>query len=312
MFRIARRHGATLTLDRRSTLDASLSKHDKQEKAYHFLRKKVGKEFQLQELCSASGWQEGSATTYISKHLKGLIEPLGRGRKKYRVRHEFRRLDWRSFKNLADQTRHVFQAYDRKEYSAVMTFEFLLPLTQESKLRRALDDLFYSDTIEMLLVEAGGGRFTKWLPPRKRENDEAYIRRLAAHASDLFGGYSVSHVSGRFRAAAPCTRQHAGAMYAEDQVYLIDETTAVVRFIVPIQASLHETTKPIPGAQLTFAMDLDEEDERSIADEVDFVRELFFCLFVEALIRNVTGEDQIWLIEESPEGRRLHVWEPEG
>lgn len=48
--------------------------------------------------------------------------------------------------------------------------------------------------------------------------------------------------------------------------------------------------------------------QHAMDDEIEFGREMFFCLFVEALIRNVTGEDEIWLIEESPLGRRLHVW----
>ncbi len=39
------------------------------------------------------------------------------------------------------------------------------------------------------------------------------------------------------------------------------------------------------------------------------MREFFFALFVEAVVRIVNGEDVIWLLEESPLGRILHTWE---
>lgn len=283
-------------------------KHDRQKKAYDFLQSRVSGTFQMKELAVAADWEESSAGTYISKYLKGLVEKLPRS-SNFRVRREFRRLTFEQYKRLADQTRRVFQTYDRDEYGALVTFEFLLPLTQESKLTRALDDIFYSDTIVAVLLESGPARFEKWVARPHGHADQQYAEHLAKRA-DMFGGYSIQHVAGRFRANDLMTRREAGKLFEKDRPYLMDETTASVRFIVPLARSkvrkggpeqllLQPVVEPMPT------------ETADIADEIEFIRTLFFCLFVEALIRNITGEDQIWLIEESPLGRRLHVWKPE-
>ena len=114
-------------------------RHDKQRSAYEFLQSRVGTTFKLAELMQAATWKTNSATTYISKHLKGLVEK-DTATGDYRVRREFRRLTFEDYTRLADQRRRVYQTYDRDEYGGIITFEFLLPLTQESKLRRALDE----------------------------------------------------------------------------------------------------------------------------------------------------------------------------
>jgi hypothetical protein len=63
---------------------------------------------------------------------------------------------------------------------------------------KALDELFYRDTLD---------------------------RRI--------GGFFISHVSGRFRTGPIVSRRDSAAKLASDKAYLIDETTAVVRFIIP-------------------------------------------------------------------------------
>lgn len=50
----------------------------------------------------------------------------------------------------------------------------------------------------------------------------------------------------------------------------------------------------------------------AIAADAKRVREFFFAIFVEAVIRTVNGEDVIWLPEDSPLGRVLHTWKYEG
>ena len=62
--------------------------------------------------------------------------------------------------------------------------------------------------------------------------------------------------------------------------YLIDETTAIVRFIFPC--------------------DGDEET----------IRWFFNTLFVESIIQVVAGEEQIWMVESGMENR-LHIWRTE-
>ena len=285
-----------------------MQRHERQKRAYEFLLSKVDEHFELGELAEAADWKPGSASTYISKHLKGLVERVNGG---YRVRPEFRRLTLDDYRRLADQTRRRYQTYDRDEYASIVSYEFLLPLTREEELRSALDDLFYSDTILRLLREAGLDQFNEWFQRGIHETDNAYADRIIAYVKDLFGGYSISHVSGRFRSASLMSRSEAAALLAANQRYLIDETTALVRFIAPIRASFL-AIEPETGGQLLLG-GLDGEPagpELDEDDEVRLIRALFFSLFVEALIRDVSGEDQIWLIEESPSGRRLHVWSP--
>jgi hypothetical protein len=62
---------------------------------------------------------------------------------------------------------------------------------------------------------------------------------------------------------------------------LIDETTAVTRFIFPYQDD----------------------------DELAKVKFLFQNLFIRSIIQLVNGEEQIWMIESGSAGNQLHVWE---
>ena len=61
--------------------------------------------------------------------------------------------------------------------------------------------------------------------------------------------------------------------------YLMDETTAVTRFVFP------------------YADD----------GELGRIRYLFGALFVRSIIEVVKGEEQIWLIESGPQDR-THIW----
>ena len=284
-----------------------MQRHERQRLAYDFLQSADNSEFAVDDLAEAAVWARSTAISYLSKQLKGLVEPIGGGR--YRVRLELRRLTFDNYLALADQRRRVYQSYDRDEYASVVTYEFLLPLTHEEALRTALDDIFYSDTIARLIRESGIEPYEDWFPRGAHESDDDYMERLVAHAGGRFGGYSISHVSGRFRTLELESRAGAAALFEQDRKYLVDESTASVRFIIPIGAK--QPVRPNDGAQLTLPV-LDEVPRLDLSadDEVAFVKYLFFSLFVEALIRNVTGEDEIWLIEESPSGRRLHVWKP--
>ena len=40
----------------------------------------------------------------------------------------------------------------------------------------------------------------KWIPRVSGETDAQYVERAAVRVGDLFSGYSISHVGGRFRA----------------------------------------------------------------------------------------------------------------
>ncbi len=97
-------------------------------------------------------------------------------------------------------------------------------------------------------------------------------------------------------------------MLAEGERYLVDETTAVVRFIVPLQmtaktynnlAEFHNAVVASPGSS---------SDSPDVKKELAKVRRAFFLLFAEAVVRTVKGEDQVWLLESGLENR-LYIWE---
>jgi len=93
-----------------------------------------------------------------------------------------------------------------------------------------------------------------------------------------FVGYSIGHVSGRFRNEDLATRDEA-AKIEKLRRYLTDETTAVTRFIFPCEGE----------------------------DEVERVRWVFDHLFVNSIIQVVNGEDEIWMVESGIRNR-LHIW----
>jgi hypothetical protein len=112
---------------------------------------------------------------------------------------------------------------------------------------------------------------------RSGESVDLYLERVAAWLSTKFVGYSISHVSGRFRAESLSTMHEAANLEAKGLRYLVDETTAVTRFIFPCD------------------------------DDAEQVAWFFKELFINAIIQLVNGEDEIWMVES---GLRncLHTW----
>jgi len=281
-----------------------MKKHERQEAAYDFLRARgANGEFKLAELTKATGWTDSTAETHIRKHYGDWVVILGAD--KFKVLPEFLRITKEQFLRHCSQIKRVFSDYTISQYTALSIFEFLLPMSRETQLRATLDGLFYADTLKQRFEELGLPRLEQMLPREHKETNDAYRARLISLVSDWFGGYSISLVNGRFRAASLRTRKEAVEHQAETgRPYLIDETTAVVRFIVPIPAS-----KLVPGS--TGTLDL-SQSAGAVAVEAQRVRDLFFAIFVEAVIRIVNGEDVIWLVEDSPLGKVLHTWEHEG
>jgi hypothetical protein len=199
--------------------------------------------------------------------------------------------------------------YRHIRYDEVVSYEFLLPLTREDKLRRALDALFYSDTIEQRLRAIGLERVAEIVPRPPGLSDDAYVALVLGVVADRFVGYSISLVNGRYRATGLMSRHEAGDFLARDGRYLIDETTAVVRFIIKCDTTRagydpdHQPIRPaLDGAPAPVA------SVRAALEEAHMVRALFFELFAEAVVHMVEGEDEIWLLENGAE-RRLYVWE---
>lgn len=290
-----------------------MPKRDKDKrvrKAYAFLLEmsQTQERFAQGALETAVEYSAGTVRTYLSKQWKDLVK---REDGLLRALPEFQLLTEDAFCELMSQRRVVFSSYRRIRYGEVLTDEFLLPLTREGLLRKALDDLFYEDSLVRRLREVGLEQIAQWLPRNKGESEEAYLRRICAFVSRMFGGYSITHVAGRYLAAPLASRTEA----ANNDRYIIDETTASVRFIIPIHATkVLEAASPQAASiyeliQVDAAPDDTLTTSAAARAEVALVRRLFFNLFVLAIVRLVKGEDVIWLLEEADAYRHLYVFE---
>ena len=283
-----------------------MPRDEKQRVAYEFFLAKLGADeaFTVQDLITATGWAERSVTTYLAKQYHEFIER--RPGATLRVSPRFRRINWEQFRRLSTQKRQVFQEYRRRSYDAVVQYEFLLPLTREDQLRESLDSLFFVDAIRQRLGEIDIDELRSWISQDPGESPEKYLQRLTDQVGETFFGYSVSHVNGRFRDKELLTREDAARLVAARDAYVIDETTASVRFIVPIAS----TERRHEGTFSDSEVDVPHEQVKSgAAEKVRLIRQLFFGLFVEAVVSSIQGEAEIWLIERSPHGERLFVWE---
>lgn len=266
-------------------------------RAYAFLleRARDQRDFTESDLAKASGWTRTTPRTYLSKQLRSVIQRLGRGR--FRVKRNFIHLTRNDFIKRVSQKEVILPSYTRWAYAYVVNYEFLMPLTREALLRAALDSLFYKNTLEDKICLVGLERFVDAIPKKTGETDQAYAARVARKVSDYFGGYSVTHVNGRFRAADLTTQQNAIG-----ERYIIDETTAVVRFVVPL-----EEGKTCQGESFR-PMSHQEVDQSGLSAEISLVRTLFFNIFAEVVVHSVQGEDQIWLLETFAGNQRLYQW----
>ena len=155
-----------------------------------------------------------------------------------------------------------------------------MPLTNEAHLRITLDALFFKDTILVRLKTIGRERLRQQIPLEQNESDSAYFGRILDWIDRHFIGYSISHVDGRFRSERLQTQDEVSSIQKQGRRHLVDETTAVTRFIFPYRDN----------------------------NELETIRVLFDQLFVRSIIQLVNGEDQIWMLESGPQSR-VHIWE---
>lgn len=137
-------------------------------------------------------------------------------------------------------------------------------------MRKNLDELFYRDTLYRLISTINTDDLTHIYGKEENETDDQYYERLTNQASNLFWGYSISHVSGRYRTGDEILTKIEAAKKI-GKAYLVDETTAIVRFIFPYEDG--------------------QEEYHSNLDQ------LFHVLFVKVIIEAIRDEDEIWLLE---------------
>lgn len=287
---------------------ANAGRNQKPLKAYHFLLQHAqsNTSFTLDELAAATGWRGATPATYLNKQWSQLVERVDPS--SYRVKPDFTRLTKEQFLRRFTQKKPIYSEYKRIGYRHVIVYEFLLPLTRETQFRSALDELFYRDTLEQRIREIGLHDLSAIVARPSGESDSDFTQRVLNAIAQRFGGYSIAHVGGRFRVGELVMRGQAGDMLALGERYLVDETTASVRFIVPCQVSRAPFGHGYSSVREAMA-------ERSLLgpadadDEASMIRGLFFSFFVEAVVKTVLGEEEIWLLETTHRGPQLFVWE---
>jgi hypothetical protein len=275
-----------------------MKKDEGAERAFDFLSKHAtsGKSFTLSELIAASGWKPGNTKTNLSKRLSELV--IAKDGVYYASPEIFRvRLD--DFKNLFRQKHQLFTEYVLKVSQNVLVYEFFMPLSREDRLREALDNLFYKDKVEQRIREIGIEKIRQFLKLSKASSDDDVKQFVIQFMDNIIGGYSLHLVSGRFRAGSLATREDILEKPFSDGPYLVDETTAVVRFILPV------STDSASVSQMNLfepAKDVANADERA-----EQIRWLFLNFFAEAVTRVVKNEDEIWLLESGMKNA-LYRW----
>ena len=267
-----------------------------------------GYAFTEQELLDATDWKSSSWSTYRSKQLKNVVKRGVDGR--FEVRPAFRRVPIQQFLANFTQARQLVSEYTRAVYGRVVAYEFLLPLSRENELQRSLDQLFYFDTLEGTAHQIDLAVLDEMVGRDEGESDDSLRSRVAREVGSRFGGYSILHVAGRFRSGDLLPRSAASELGETGFRYLFDETTAVVRFLVPLKASevaFSDDPRSVREALATLQNATDEAKEK-LESEIELVRALFFLFFVEAVVETVRGEEEIWLLESSPKGQHVFVW----
>jgi hypothetical protein len=254
-----------------------------QRAAHRFLLEHLQSQapFTKGEFQKATGWEKpNTVNTYFSKQYRGLLEKIGPDR--YRVSGAFGKfISWTKFKQHVTQVRRAVTNYEPSS-SEVMVYDFLMPLTNEAHLRTTLDALFFKDSLLARLRTIGTAELKKNLKFPDGPED-TYLDTILRFIEDHFVGYSVFHVDGRFRSGKLRTQDEVATIQKRGEKYLVDETTAVARFIFPYKDD----------------------------DELCNVRYLFRMLFVRSIIQLVNGEEQIWMIETGQQNR-VHIWQALG
>jgi hypothetical protein len=254
-----------------------------QRAAHHFILEHLQSQepFTINEFRAATGWEKpGPLNTYLRKQYKGLFEKIGPDL--YKVSEAFRKLtSWEKFKQHVTPVRRVVTTYEPST-SEVMIYDFLMPLTNEAHLRTTLDALFFKDSLLARLKTIGAVELKNRLS-FPDEPEEAYLKTILEFIEEHFVGYSVFHVDGRFRAGRLRTQDEVATIQKGGDKYLIDETTAVARFIFPYKDS----------------------------SELENIRYLFGILFVRSIIQLVNGEEQIWMLETGRQNK-VHIWQALG
>ena len=152
------------------------------------------KSFSIEQLSDETEWTIAETQENIFNRLSDLVSEEG---EKYFAKPEIFRVRLDDFKELLHQKKRLFTDYVLEVSSSILIYEFFMPLSREDRLREALDNLFYRDTIEQRIQEIGISRIRDGLK-LSSDYSENKIRQLVFDFMEsTIGGYSISMVNGR-------------------------------------------------------------------------------------------------------------------
>jgi len=207
----------------------------------------------------------------------------------YFVKPEIRRVRLKDFENLFRQKNRLFTDYLLNINPSVLIYEFFMPLSKEDRLRETLDSLFYKESIEQRIREIGFGEIREHLDLPESFSEESINSKVVNFFENTIGGYSLFYVQGRYRADSIQSRHEVVNRPFYKGQYIIDETTAVVKFILPVD-SYESTTNNLPLFEPA-------KNKSDIIEVAERIRWLFLIFFAEAITKVVQKEDEIWLLE---------------
>jgi hypothetical protein len=264
-----------------------MKKEQSIRKAFGFLTKhaRSGDLFTEADLAKAAGWTKTNISTNRSKRLSDVVQ---KSREGLRAKPELLRVRYQDFQDLFRQKQRIFTDYLFVTTPEVLIYEFFMPLAREDRLREALDNLFFLDTVRQRFLAIGAEPIRKELHLEEDVSDQEVLDLGIEYVEDVISGYSMYLVNGRFRTSNLATRSEAAERPLSAGPYLSDETTAVVRFILPVeiepesvQLSLFPTAKMAAQA----------------SERAEQIRWLFLNIFAEAVTRVVRKEDETWLVK---------------
>ncbi len=242
--------------------------------------------FSVEQLSTETGWTIAETHKNISNRLSDLVYESG---DKYFAKPEILRVRFDDFEELLDQKKRLFTDYVLEVSSSILIYEFFMPLSREDRLRESLDNLFYRDTIEQRIQEIGVSRIRDGLNLSSEYSEDKIRQLVFDFMESTIGGYSIYMVNGRYRADILASHAEVAARTFAHGPYIVDETTAIVRFILPVEtdAGKFEYGKILEPASMAIGT----------KKRAELMSWLFLNFFAEALIRVVKKEDEIWLLE---------------
>jgi len=251
----------------------------------------------------------GNFDTYFSKKLKHFLEESPNESGMFLVSRIFKKYSkWEKFRAFYSQSTKVKVNYIEEYYRYIMIFEFFMPLTSETDLRSSLDELFYKDPVKLALTKIPNNELNNAFTKEIDETEDQYIEKVCDWISERFGGYSIGTVRGRFKLDDLKTFAEVALIRSRGLDYLIDETTAIVRFIF-------YAGSPIINRDLFEIEQFNENQEEleipvGVQQEANQIRYIFKNLFVKSILELVDGEDEIWMLESGIRNR-LYIWKNE-